>query len=83
MKMLLLFSDIESLVDFLISYGIAFIVAVLITRWVFGIDKIISSLRKQNEQSAIQIRLLKKMLSNQGTTPEEIEQLSKANEVKK
>jgi hypothetical protein len=52
-----------------------FIGAVLITRWIFGIDKIIYSLREQNQQSLVQIRLLKKMLLNQGTPSNEIDSI--------
>ncbi len=44
---------------------VAFFIGVLITRWIFSIDKIIDSLEKQNSYSLVQVRLLKKMLLNQ------------------
>jgi hypothetical protein len=52
-----------------------FIGCVLLTRWIFGIDKIINALQTQNHQSLMQIRLLKKMLINQGTSFDEIDNI--------
>lgn len=60
---------------FVASIAVSFIVGVLVTRWIFGIDKIISSLKLQNEHGIMQIRLLKKMLINQGTPIKEIDDI--------
>ena len=54
---------------------VAFLIGVLITRWIFGIDKIIDSLQRQNDYTMVQVRLLKKMLLNQGTSSEEIDEI--------
>ena len=65
----------ENIIASLIAYIIAFIIGVFITRWIFGITKIISILETNNERSLIQIRLLKKMLINSGVPFEEIDDI--------
>ncbi len=65
----------ENLIASLIAYIIAFIIGVFITRWIFGITKIIGILETNNERSLIQIRLLKKMLINSGVPFEEIDDI--------
>ncbi len=75
MKSLLLYSDGSELLSFIIGWGIFFIIGVFITRWVFGIGRIISNLEKQNSYSLVQVRLLKKMLINQGVAPGEIDEI--------
>ena len=54
---------------------IAFFIAVLIIRWIFSIGRIIGLLEDQNDQSLKQIKLLKKMLINQGVSTEEVDEL--------
>ncbi len=51
----------------------AFLAGVFFVRWVFGIDKILNALKQQNEQSALQIELLKKMLHHHGVSNNEID----------
>lgn len=75
MKLLMLFSDSGDLLIYFSMFVIGFLICVFITRWVFGIDDIIKSLRKQNEYSIIQIQLLKKMLRHHGVSKGEIEQI--------
>ena len=67
----------------LIYYIIAFIVGVLTTRWVFCIDKIIASLKKQNELGTIQVRLLKKMLIDQGAASWDIDEIIRSGNTEK
>lgn len=73
--------------DFVIYYAIglliAFFIGVFITRWIFGISKIINSLEIQNEYSLTQVRLLKKMLLNQGNSHEEIDEIIEKGNQKK
>lgn len=75
MKILLLYTDSGDLFGYLIVLVIAFIFGVLITRWIFRIDKIIAALEMQNKYGQAQIRLLIKMLLNQGTSKEEIDRI--------
>ena len=66
----------ENLGGLYLFLGIAlFFVGVFVTRWIFGITKIISILETNNERSLIQIRLLKKMLINSGVPFEEIDDI--------
>jgi hypothetical protein len=60
-------------------YIVIFIIGVVITRWIFGIPKIIEillnihkQLEKNNQQSAIHIKLLEKTMKNNGISDEEI-----------
>lgn len=71
MKALLLYGDDPNYLFILL----AFIFAVFVTRWIFCIDKIVDSLQQQNEHALTQVRLLKKMLLNQGNTHEEIDNI--------
>ena len=76
MKILILQANEGNAFIFLVvGYIITFIIGVLITRWIFGIDKIVNSLQKQNDYTMVQVRLLKKMLLNQGTPAEEIDDI--------
>lgn len=54
-----------------------FFAGVYITRWIFGIDKMLSQLIQQNEYAKIQIRLLKKMLMERGIPNAEIDGIIK------
>ncbi len=65
----------DNLLIYILVGVIGFLIGVVITRWIFGIEKIIDSLQKQNEYSWIQIRLLTKMLINQGSPLEEIKEI--------
>lgn len=62
-------------IGYIVGFIISFLIGVFITRWIFGIDKIIANLVKQNEHSLNHTRLLKKMLMNQGTSFEEIDDI--------
>jgi hypothetical protein len=69
-------------IGYIIGLAIAFIIGVFITRWIFGIGKIIDALQRQNnlleQQSTYnlgQLRMLKKMLLNQGTSTDEIDEI--------
>ncbi len=66
-------NDGSKLLLILAGYVIAFIIGVFITRWIFGIDKIVDSLTKQNDYSLAQIRLLREMLLYQGATAEDVD----------
>jgi hypothetical protein len=74
MKLLLDISNSgsETMFVILISF-IAFLVGVLIVRWVFGIEKIVNALQKQNDYTMVAVRLLKKMLIQQGVSAEEVD----------
>lgn len=61
----------------LVLLVVFFIAGVYITRWIFGIDKILSQLILQNEYSKIQIRLLKKLLIEKGISSSEIDSIMK------
>ena len=62
-------------IGLLIVGVISFILGVYITRWIFGIDKIISGLETQNKLAVKQIRLMAKMLILQGVEKEEIDRI--------
>lgn len=52
-----------------------FIIGIFIVRWIFGIDKIIGALQKQNDYTLVQVRLLKRMLINQGMSADEVDDI--------
>jgi hypothetical protein len=56
---------------------IGLIICIFITRYIFGIDKILDRLQQQNDNSLMQVKLLKKMLLNQGTPLHEIDEIIK------
>ncbi len=60
---------------YLILLIVFFIVGVYITRWIFGISRIIEGLETQNRLAIKQIRLLAKMLIIQGVEKEEIDRI--------
>ena len=72
----------DTILFYIIGFIIAFIIGVYITRWIFGIEKIIdalerqnNSLEQQNNYSLVQVRLLKKILMNEGVSSEEIDEI--------
>ena len=67
----------EYFIFYIIGIAVAFIIGILVTRWIFGIGTIIEALQQQNVYARIEIRLLKKMLLNQGDTNEEIDEIIK------
>lgn len=83
MKTLLMFGDANLFSLYFIGNAIVFILGVFVTRWIFGINKIIDALRKQNDYQLTQVRLLKKMLLNQGSSHEEIDEIIEKGNQKK
>jgi len=67
--------DSDNYVFYLVLYIVGFIVSVYVTRWIFGIDKIIDALNLQNSQSLMQIRMMKKLLLHHGVSFEEIDEI--------
>jgi hypothetical protein len=51
---------------------ISFFIGVILTRWIFQVPTIVSSLEKQNELSRLQIKLLRKLLVQNGVPLDEI-----------
>lgn len=54
---------------------ICFLICVYITRWIFGINKIISNLKMQTNQAVVTRRIISKMAEKNGVTEEEIKQI--------
>jgi len=68
---------------YIFGITVSFIIGIFITRWIFGIGKIIDALQQQNVYALTEIRLLKKMLLNQGNTHEEIDEIIEKGNQKK
>jgi hypothetical protein len=71
MKILLISTMTDTMTD---VWGITMLIlaVLLVFKWILNISVVIKLIQKQNEYSLIQVRLLKKMLLNQGTPIEEI-----------
>lgn len=62
--------------------AVGFIICVYITRWIFGINKIIDNLTYQSYQLAVMKKLLCKMAAKEEVTPEDIKKLLEETSVK-
>lgn len=59
-----------------VTFGVVlFLIGVFITRWIFGIGKLIKALELQNEQGLMQIRMMKKILLLKGVPSKEIDDI--------
>ena len=65
----------ENTFGYFIALIIGFIIAVYITRWIFGIDKIIARLDSQNQYMVAQMRMMKKLLIDKGVPAEEVDRI--------
>ncbi len=73
MRTLFLEADLMLVILMVVLGCIIFLLQVLLLRWIFKIEKIVSCLEKQNDYSLVQVRLLKKMLIDQGASPDEVD----------
>ena len=62
--------------------AVGFIICVYITRWIFGINKIIDNLVYQSYQLSVLKKLLCKMAAKEEVTPEEIQKILETTSVK-
>lgn len=60
------------LLTYLIFFLIVFLISVFITRWIFGIPKIIRHLKSQSANLEVLNRVISKMAEQQGVSSNEI-----------
>jgi hypothetical protein len=64
-----------TMISYLVFGAVVFLLGVYFKRYVYGFEKMVDALQKQNEYSMVQIRLLKKMLINAGVASNEIDDI--------
>lgn len=62
----------------LIFFAILFVIAVFVTRWIFGINKILSEMKYQSYQLALLNKLICKMAQNKTLSDEELDKIIEA-----
>lgn len=83
--MYLLLNADDAIIALTILYIFLFVIGVFVTRWIFGIPKIIRLLESNNELlennnqfNLVQIKLLQKSLTNSGVSDDEIDDIIKS-----
>lgn len=77
MKILLLQSAAAGLLATFIFAVVFFVIAVLLTRWIFGIPTIIENLKGQSQNLRLMTRLTERIAEQQGIPKEEIEMIKR------
>lgn len=77
MKYLFLASDAETggVVIAFFFFAILFVIAVFVTRWIFGINKILNHLKYQSYQLAVLRKLVCKMAAKEDITESDVKNI--------
>jgi len=70
----------EGLIYFILCFAV-FIIGVFITRWIFGINKILKNLHYQSYQLAVMRKIISKMAAKEELTADDIKKIEDATSV--